>query len=223
MFGLSMRFILSAMGMVLFLFAVLYGAHIITGEPRNNSTSDPDQGDALSHRRSSERIRAVKPSRRKSMASQPNKANEEVILNVAAKAKVEVAEQQRLQHDKRKEFFTSLEEIEDEQERSNLHAEWMAEQRETMKAKRQAGDTESAMSSQRLASMEGKLRSLRQYGLVPQLKPEVEKVHALMTQYAQQHESLAPDSKNTLWNQIEQGHQNLRRQHQQLINPERSR
>ena len=231
MFGLSKRFIFSFLGAVLITFAVLYGVHKATG-PEETETSE--EGDIRSARRNVERSsssgsRGSLPSNRDHTAVVAKSKDEQIIMDVVASARLEVAEQQKAQREKmaplmekRREFFASLQEM-DEQERNRLRAEWMETQRAEMMELRQTQDTESARASQRLASLGMKLQRLRRYDLVPELKPQANEIRTLMAKYAREHENSDLSSNQTLWTHIGRGIQELRMQHQKLMHPERFR
>ncbi len=233
MLGFSTRFIFSAFGVVLLVFGVLYGVHKFT-----SGASDPEAKDSeLTDNRPMRRTIGQGASRgnggRHSAGEASMKvktADEQVIMNVAATARLAMAEQQRAQREKmaplmkkRREFLASLETVEDEEERKRLRGEWFKKQRSEMMESRQAQDSESARASQRLASLEGKLHRLRRYELVPELKPQADEIKSLMAQYSRQYGESELANNQALWTQIEQGIQNLRMQHQKLIHPERFR
>ena len=231
MFGLSKRFIFSFLGVILITFAVLYGVHKATGTgPKETEVSE--QGDTRSARRSVERnsssgSRGSLPSGRDDQAVVARSEDEQIIMDVADSARLEVTEQQRVRREqmaplmeKRREFFASLEAVEDEQERNRLRAEWMETQRAEIVELRNTQDTESAKASQNLASLGSKLQRLRRYDLVPELKPQANEIRTLMAQYAREHENSDISGNPALWTQIEQSIQELRMQHQKLMHPE---
>lgn len=235
---LSSRFILSVCGIVLIAFAFLYGVHKITGPDAGDQTTAvvSERAGANVSRRSSERSKESRQPGVRSTAGglgliQAKNADEQAILDVVSQGRKDVAEQQRLQREKmapfmeeRRAFFASLEEVEDDQEKSNLRAEWMSSQREKRVALMQAGDLDSAGVSQRHAGMGAQLQRLRGYDLIPQLKPKSNEVRSLMVKYIKLHKSGEdPANNDALWKQMEQGMWDLRTQHQELINPERGR
>lgn len=233
MFGLSTRFVLSVVGGILILFAVLYGVHKVTGRSSDSEMSDSELAENRSMRRKVEKGGASGNRGRHDVSRTSMKAtneDEKIIMDVAAVARLEVVEQQKAQRErmaplmeKRREFFASLEKVEDEQERNRLRMEWMEQQREKMMAARKTQDSESARKAQRLAGMGMKLQSLRRYDLIPELKPQAGKIRSLMAQYAKQHENSESASNQALWTQIEQSIQELRMQHQKLMHPEKFR
>ena len=106
MFELSKRFIFSFLGAVLMAFAVLYGVHKATG-PEETETSE--EGDTRSARRNVERSsssgsRGSLPSNSDHSAVVAKSKDEQIIMDVVASARLEVAEQQKAQREKMKCF-----------------------------------------------------------------------------------------------------------------------
>ena len=233
MFGLSMRFVLSCLGIILVLLGVLYGVHKVTQKPSNSETTDSELVERRSMRRPTERGASFGNSGRHGGSDVSMKAkneDEQVIMEIAATARLAMTAQQKAQREqraplmeKRRAFFASLEAVEDEQERNRLRAEWMETQRAEMMELRKTQDTESTRATQRLAGLEMKLQSLRRYDLVPELKSQANEIRTLMAKYAREHENADLSGNQALWTQIERSIQELRMQHQKLMHPERFR
>ena len=118
----------------------------------SKETEVSEQGDTRSARRSVERnsssgSRVSLASGRDDQAVVARSEDEQIIMDVADSARLEVTEQQRVRREqmaplmeKRREFFASLEAVEDEQERNRLRAEWMETQRAEMMELRNTQD-----------------------------------------------------------------------------------